>query len=70
MCERLFLTILGAKMQTYSLSRAVPVVLATVVTGNILKGTMSPLEELFKRKNVGCLRAKKKKKCLYISVPL
>lgn len=57
-------------MQTYSLSRAVPVVLATVVTGNILKWTMSPLEELFKRKNVGGLRAKKKKKSLYISVPL
>lgn len=41
-------------MQTYSLSRAVPVVLATVVTGNVLKGRMSPLEEL------DCLRAKKK----------
>lgn len=58
-------------MQTYLLSRAVPVVLATVVTGNVLKGTKSPLEELFKRKNVGCLRAKKKKKKgLYISIPL
>lgn len=39
--------------------RAVPVDLATVVTGNVLKGRMSLLEGLFKRKNVGCLWAKK-----------
>lgn len=46
-------------MQTYSRSRAVPVVLATVVTGNVLKGRMSPLEELY------CLRAKKKSIILF-----
>lgn len=32
--------------------RAVPVVLATVVTGNVLNRIMSPLEGHFTRKNV------------------